>query len=56
MDPMPQLFRAEDCVPINHTRIGIGGQRRRPRNIKVYDQLIAGPFLAAFDAGLYEAP
>lgn len=48
----PVLFRADDIVPTDWTTVGTGIRRRRPRNIRVYLQLLAGPFLAAFDAGM----
>lgn len=54
MDRLPTLFRHDAVVPIDHTRVGVGPRARRPRNMRVYLQLMDGPFLAAFDAGMHE--
>jgi hypothetical protein len=40
--------------PAEITVIGVGIQTRRPRNTAVLVQLLGGPFLAAFDAGIDE--
>lgn len=51
---LPVLFRNDDVVPAEFTAIGSGIRRRRPRRLDIYRQLIDGPHLAAFDAGIYE--
>lgn len=56
MTALPQLHGQDGAAGRNHTRVGVGSRARRPRRIDLYLQLLAGPFLAAFDAGLYEAP
>jgi hypothetical protein len=42
-----------DDIP-EDTVIGVGIPTRRPRNTAVLVQLLGGPFLAAFDAGIDE--
>jgi hypothetical protein len=49
---MPVLFREEPCVPREHTIAGVRLAPRRPRRFDLFAQLLAGPFLAAFDAGI----
>jgi hypothetical protein len=61
---MPVLFREEAIVPREFTVVAAGLppiHRRRPhrhRRLDIFTQLLGGPFLAAFDAGIYddEAP
>jgi hypothetical protein len=52
---LPVLFRHEPVVPVDRTAVGIGIHRRKPlrhRRLDLFWQLKAGPFLAAFNAGL----
>lgn len=53
----PVLFRREPIAPVDHTSAGIGIRRRKPlrhRRLDILWQLRRGPFLASFDAGLYD--
>jgi hypothetical protein len=53
----PVLFRREPLLPIDHTSAGTGIRRRKPlrhRRLDIFWQLKRGPFLAGFDAGLYD--
>jgi hypothetical protein len=36
------------------TSAGVGIVRRRPRRWKIFHQLVSGPFLAGFEAGMYD--
>jgi hypothetical protein len=57
MNAIPVLFRHEPAVSVDHTAVGIGIRRRKPlrhRRLDIFWQLKRGPFLAAFDAGLYD--
>ena len=54
---VPVLFRLEPVVPIERTLHGVVTHRRRPlrhRRLDLFWQLKRGPFLAGFDAGLYD--
>lgn len=54
---IPVLFRADAPAPLDYTAPGVGIRRRRPlrhRRPDLLAQLLRGPFLAAFDAGLYD--
>jgi hypothetical protein len=54
---LPVLFREEPYVPREHTAAGVHLPPRRPhrkRRLDLFAQLLAGPFLAAFDAGIGE--
>lgn len=61
MNRLPVLFRDEPVVPREFTSVSAGLppiQRRRPhrrRRLDLFTQLLNGPFLAAFDAGICEA-
>lgn len=51
------LFRRERIAPADYTVPGVGIRRRRPlrhRRPDLLCQLLEGPFLAAFDAGIYD--
>lgn len=60
MNRMPVLFRDEPFIPREFTAVAAGLppiHRRRPyrrRRPDIFTQLLNGPFLAAFDAGVYE--
>jgi hypothetical protein len=50
------VFRQLDIEPAEFTAAGVGIPTRapcRPRRIDLLAQLLGGPFLAAFNAGLY---
>jgi len=54
---LPVLFRVPRVAPIDHTTVGPGIRHRRPlrhRRLDLFRQLLGGPFLAAFDAGIYD--
>jgi len=54
---IPVLFRQDRAAAVGHTSVGIGIRRRRPlrhRRLDLFVQLLRGPFLAGFDAGLYD--
>jgi len=53
----PPLYARERLLPIDHTAVGIGIRRRKPlrhRRLDIFWQLKRGPFLAGFDAGIYD--
>ncbi len=54
---IPVLFRSDDIVPREFTAAGPGIPIRFPgrsvRQTMILIQLLGGPFLAAFDAGIH---